>query len=179
MIFHNLTFTLLCRVFSIWSALATQWTARDLISVQRPRSYTGLSSIILDHIQLACLFVCLFVCLTPLCKHLTQYRVESRDERWMMNWESCGRKQSSCNFKALSRNLPGTDENHENLSNDSRSPGRDLNLGPPEYEAGVLTTRSWFSVPQCCKGEQFIETLWQFIKTAIILVLQTAGYIIQ
>jgi hypothetical protein len=30
----------------------------------------------------------------------------------------------------------------KNLSQDSRSPGRDLNLGPPECEAGLLTTQS-------------------------------------
>jgi hypothetical protein len=29
----------------------------------------------------------------------------------------------------------GAEENHENLSHDSRSPGRDLNPVPPEYEA--------------------------------------------
>jgi hypothetical protein len=29
----------------------------------------------------------------------------------------------------------------QNLTQDSRSPGRDLNLGPPKYEALVLTTR--------------------------------------
>jgi hypothetical protein len=38
------------------------------------------------------------------------------------------------------RHLPGgTDENHENLSQDSRSPALDLNPGPPEYETGVVT----------------------------------------
>jgi hypothetical protein len=37
--------------------------------------------------------------------------------------------------------LPGgAEENHENFSQDSWSPGRDLNPGPPEYEAGMLTT---------------------------------------
>jgi len=36
-------------------------------------------------------------------------------------------------FKVLSQNLPGrTDENHENLSNDSRSSGRDSNTGTKE-----------------------------------------------
>jgi hypothetical protein len=34
----------------------------------------------------------------------------------------------------------------KNLSRDSQSPGRDLNPGHPEYEAGVLTTRSRRSV---------------------------------
>jgi hypothetical protein len=33
----------------------------------------------------------------------------------------------------------GTGEGHENISQDSRSPGQDLNPEPPEYEAGVLT----------------------------------------
>jgi hypothetical protein len=48
----------------------------------------------------------------------------------------------------LSRHLSGgTEENHEKPHN-SRSPGRDSNPGPPEYEAGVLTTRSRLSVEQ-------------------------------
>jgi hypothetical protein len=34
----------------------------------------------------------------------------------------------------------GNEENHENLSQYSLSLGRDLELGPPEYEVGVLTT---------------------------------------
>jgi hypothetical protein len=34
----------------------------------------------------------------------------------------------------------------KSLSRDSRSPGRDLNLQPREYEAGVLTTRPRRSV---------------------------------
>jgi hypothetical protein len=59
-----------------------------------------------------------------------------------MNWKGYGRKLSSSNFKALSWHLPGgTEENHENLRQGIWSPGRDMNPGPPEYEAGVLTTR--------------------------------------
>jgi hypothetical protein len=34
----------------------------------------------------------------------------------------------------------------KNLSHDSRSPGRDINPGPPEYEAGVLLTLKQRSV---------------------------------
>jgi hypothetical protein len=37
--------------------------------------------------------------------------------------------------------LEGLRKTTKNLSQDSRSPGRDLDPGPPEYEAGVLTTR--------------------------------------
>jgi hypothetical protein len=54
-------------------------------------------------------------------------------------------------LKVLSRHLPGrTEENHENLSQVSRSPVRDLNPGTPEYEAGVLSTRPRLSVEFDC-----------------------------
>jgi hypothetical protein len=50
-------------------------------------------------------------------------------------------------LNVLSWNSPGgTKENHENLSQDRQSQGRDLNLEPSEYEAGVLTTGSRRSV---------------------------------
>jgi hypothetical protein len=43
--------------------------------------------------------------------------------------------------------MPGvTENNHENLDQDSRSPGRDLDPEPPEYEAGTLTDRPRCSV---------------------------------
>jgi hypothetical protein len=42
----------------------------------------------------------------------------------------------------------GTEENHEE-SQDSRFPGRDLNTGHLEYEAGVLTTQPRRSVGRC------------------------------
>jgi hypothetical protein len=35
----------------------------------------------------------------------------------------------------------GLREFTETISQDSRSPGRDLNLGPPKYKAGMRTTR--------------------------------------
>jgi hypothetical protein len=44
----------------------------------------------------------------------------------------------------------------KNLSEDSLSPGRDLNAGPPEYKAGVLSTRQRRSVSFIldAKGQQ-------------------------
>jgi hypothetical protein len=43
----------------------------------------------------------------------------------MMNYKDCGRKRSLPNFKILLQHSPGgTEENHENLSQDSRSAGR-------------------------------------------------------
>jgi hypothetical protein len=42
---------------------------------------------------------------------------------------------------------PGrTEENNENLSQDSRYPGQDLNPEPPKYEAWMLTIRPRLSV---------------------------------
>jgi hypothetical protein len=62
----------------------------------------------------------------------------------MMNWKEFGRKWKSPNFKIPSWHSPGrTEKRHENLSQDSRSPGRGLNPGPPKYEARVLTTQPW------------------------------------
>jgi hypothetical protein len=37
--------------------------------------------------------------------------------------------------------LEGLKKTMKTLSQDKRSSGRDLESGPPEYEAGVLTTR--------------------------------------
>jgi hypothetical protein len=62
----------------------------------------------------------------------------------MMNWKGFGRKWSWPNVKILSRHSPG--ETEENHNQDSWSLGRDLNSGPPEYEAGVLTIRPQLSV---------------------------------
>jgi hypothetical protein len=39
-----------------------------------------------------------------------------------------------CSLSLLSHKFPGrTEENHENISQPSRSPARNLNPGPPEY----------------------------------------------
>jgi hypothetical protein len=44
-------------------------------------------------------------------------------------------------FKVLPRHLPGGTEEKQKITQDRRSPGRDLNPGPPEYETGVLATQ--------------------------------------
>jgi hypothetical protein len=81
------------------------------------------------------------VYLTTVSQWLRLYSVEWRGVNWMLNWKGCGRKRLWPNFKVLSQNLRGgTEKNHETPYN-SRSPGWDLNPGPPEYESGVLTTR--------------------------------------
>jgi hypothetical protein len=71
----------------------------------------------------------------------------------MIGWLRNGELKRICKeavaayFKALSRHLPGgTEENNENHSRDSWSPGRDINPEPPEYETGMITTRPRRSV---------------------------------
>jgi hypothetical protein len=50
-------------------------------------------------------------------------------------------------IKVLFRHLyGGTEEHHEILSQDSRSPVLDWNPGSPEYGARVLTDRPWGSL---------------------------------
>jgi hypothetical protein len=45
-------------------------------------------------------------------------------------------------FKVLSQHFPvGTEDNHGKVHQDSRSPSRDLNPGPPEHEAILLITQ--------------------------------------
>jgi hypothetical protein len=63
----------------------------------------------------------------------------------MENLKGVERRRSWPNVKL---HLPGgTEENYGNLNQDYRSLGRDLNPGPPEYQAGVLTIRRGRSVP--------------------------------
>jgi hypothetical protein len=61
-----------------------------------------------------------------------------------MKWKEFWRKRSWHNLKYYPGiRLEGRRKTTKTLSQDSWSPGRDLNPGPPEYEAGMLTTRPW------------------------------------
>jgi hypothetical protein len=60
----------------------------------------------------------------------------------MKHWKGCARKWPCPNFKVLFYLFPGgTEEIYENLSQASRSPGRDLNPRPLEYENYELKRR--------------------------------------
>jgi hypothetical protein len=51
------------------------------------------------------------------------------------------------NFKVVPRKSPGrTEDNHKKTCEYSQSQGQDLNPGPPEYKARLLTTRPRRSV---------------------------------
>jgi hypothetical protein len=57
----------------------------------------------------------------------------------MVNWEEFRRKRSWCNSRYYpSIRLEVLIKIMKNFNQCSPSPGRGLNLGPPEYEAGVL-----------------------------------------
>jgi hypothetical protein len=58
-----------------------------------------------------------------------------------MNWKDCGRDGLWPNLRYLGICLEGLRKPTEVFSVDSRSRGRDLNPGLPEYEAGVAATR--------------------------------------
>jgi hypothetical protein len=59
-----------------------------------------------------------------------------------MNWKGCCRTRSWPNLRYYPGIYPERPrKTTKKLSQDSRSLGRDLISGPPEYEAGVLTTR--------------------------------------
>jgi hypothetical protein len=67
-----------------------------------------------------------------------------------MNWKGFGRKRSRLNFKVLFRHSHGgTEENHEQVNQDSGSPGPKCETGASRNEAGVLTARPRRSISFC------------------------------
>jgi hypothetical protein len=65
----------------------------------------------------------------------------------MMNWKECRKSKSwpnSMYYPGIC--LEGLMRTTKNLSQDRRTSGRDLNSGPPEYEAAVLSTQPRCSV---------------------------------
>jgi hypothetical protein len=89
------------------------------------------------------LFINSFIAyLKKLSQWLRIHSTELNDNRWMMNCKTCRRKRSWLNLS----NYPGIcmerlRKASKYLSQDSRSPGQDLNPGTSKYEAGVLITR--------------------------------------
>jgi hypothetical protein len=66
-------------------------------------------------------------------------------------------------LQALSLNFPkGAEKSHEILSQDSWSPDRYLNPGPPEYEARMLITRPPRSVGGVCVIDIYVVWVWKW-----------------
>jgi hypothetical protein len=87
-----------------------------------------------------------------------------------MNWKGFGRKLLSSNLGYYPGTcLQGLRKTTDNLSQDSRFPGRDLNLEPPEYEAGVLTTRPRRSVYLGIEL-RYVRKLKQFIALNLLIL---------
>jgi hypothetical protein len=73
--------------------------------------------------------------------------VEWWDDKWIKNWKESWRKRPWPNLRYCPGIcLQGLRKTTRNLNQDSRSPQRDLNPGPLEYEAGVLISRPRSSV---------------------------------
>jgi hypothetical protein len=65
----------------------------------------------------------------------------------VMDWKGCGKKRSWSDFRYYPGiYLDGLRKTTKDLSQDSRSPGRDFKPGPAEYEVGVLIIRLHRSV---------------------------------
>jgi hypothetical protein len=75
-----------------------------------------------------------------------------------MNWKAFGWKQSWPNVRYYAGIcLKGLRNTTKELRENSRSLGWNLNLGYPEYEAGVLTIQSRRSVGLCRAGRIILK----------------------
>jgi hypothetical protein len=79
------------------------------------------------------LFIYLFV--VYLMTLLRPDSVERKSNMWMMTWKGYGRKPSRPNWYYPGTRLERLRKTTKHHSHDSRSPRRDLNQGPSEYEA--------------------------------------------
>lgn len=61
----------------------------------------------------------------------------------------------------------------KNLSQDSQSPGLNLNWGPSQYETGVLITQSWHSEKKEKKTVKIIKPVYAFNINAFISSFQS------
>jgi hypothetical protein len=114
---------------------------------------------------LACFICSLF---NDAFQQLRLNNVEWKGDKWVMNWKWFGRKRLWPNFKELyQHSCRGAEENQENFSQDRRFPGRDINPVPPEYEAGVFTSRPRRSVLGIVHRYFVVCVLW-----AIVLMME-------
>jgi hypothetical protein len=112
--------------------------------------------------------------------YLTMLSVSQTIQHWMRGWywkwiekdvEGSGRGL----IQGTTWHLPGgTEENHEKtFSHDSQSPGWDLNPGPPEYEAGVLTSRPWHSVSEYLIDMQLCDGICKLVNLSLLKIIYT------
>jgi hypothetical protein len=71
----------------------------------------------------------------------------------LMNWKGYRRKQSWPNLRYYPGIcMLGQRKTTKNVSQDSQSPGQDLNLGSLEYKARMLTTQPQHSIRKILRG---------------------------
>jgi hypothetical protein len=68
--------------------------------------------------------------------------------------------------------LNGAKKTTRNLSQDRQSPGRDMNLGPPEYKAAVLTIQPRCLV-LCYFFLNFLFTTWSYLWQLLFPIKNT------
>jgi hypothetical protein len=93
-----------------------------------------------------------------------------------MNLKGCGRKRSWPNLRSYLGICLERLRKTKDLNIDRRSPFRDLNPGPSEYESGVLTTRSRRSVgkheslkyagPRSCQHNTKFQFFCLYVRSA-------------
>jgi hypothetical protein len=94
------------------------------------------------------------VYLTTLFQLLRLYSIKWKSDKWIMIQKGCGRKGSWSNLRCYPGICLEELRKTTKLGQGSWSLGQDLNLGPPEYEAGVLTT--WPQLSVSCILQRFV-----------------------
>jgi hypothetical protein len=106
-------------------------------------------------------------------QQLRLYSDERNGGKWMINSKGCGRKRPRTNLMYYPGNcLEGLIKPRINCQ-DNKFMGSDMNTGPPEYEAGVWTTRPRHSVT--LYGTATSLPWWQDHATQTQVILKT-GY---
>jgi hypothetical protein len=96
--------------------------------------YTAFPNIVLVLMNMNILFICSLF--KKFSQQLRPYSVRGMDDRWMMNWKGCGRKQLWRNWRYYPSICWRDRGKQWKIS--ARIAG--FQADPPEYKAGVLTT---------------------------------------
>jgi hypothetical protein len=110
-----------------------------------------------------------------------------------MSWKVCERNRSRPNLRNYTDIcLEVLRKTTKDFCQDIRSPGRDLNPGPPEYEAGMLTTwprhsipphimsgkvgNMFLNIPQKSKAGPMGGARWLWAGSSISALFYSGGY---
>jgi hypothetical protein len=101
----------------------------------------------LSYFQINLLNLCMYGCFNDAVSSSDYIAASDKMINEQMNWKGDGRKRLWTNLSYYPCiNLEGLRKTIKSLNQENRFPSRDLSPGPPEYEAGVLTTRPLHSI---------------------------------